>query len=195
MPDRWHHGGMRWHQLFDDLGAQLAALELQERAAEVAEHVRAERGQVELVHRLAADPEARVRLRIRGVGWVDARLSDVGRDWLLAQGAGTGRTGRELLVPLAAVSAVDGLAGRADPREQAASRRFGLRHALRAVSRDRARVRVHDLDGDHLTGTIDAVLADHLDLARHADDEPRRAGSVRGRVSLPYSALALVRRL
>lgn len=186
---------MRWHQLFEDLGAQLAALELQERAAEVAEHVRAERGQVALVHRLAADPEARLRLRVRGVGWVDANLTDVGQDWLLAQVEGTGRTGRELLVPLTALSAVEGLAGRADAREQVASRRFGLRHALRAVSRDRARVRVHDIDGDHLTGTIDAVLADHLDLARHADDEPRRAGAVRGRVSLPSSALAMVRRL
>ncbi len=187
--------GMRWHRLFDDLGAQLAALELQERAAEVAEHVRAERGQIELVHRLAADPNAPVRLRVRGVGWIDAHLSDVGRDWILAQGEGSGRTGRELLIPLSAVSAVEGLATRADPREQVASRRFGLRHALRAVSRDRARVRVHDLDGDHVTGTVDAVLADHLDLARHADDEPRRAAAVRGRVSLPYSALALVRRL
>src|SRR5699024_7109259 len=80
--DRWHDVGMRWHELFEDLGAQLAALELQERAAEVSEHVRAERGQVELVHRLAADPEAPVRLRVRGVGWLDVRLTDVGRDWL-----------------------------------------------------------------------------------------------------------------
>ncbi|QFG68023.1 hypothetical protein [Ornithinimicrobium pratense] len=186
---------MRWHQLFEDLGAQLAALELQERAAEVAEHVRAERGQIELVHRLAADPAAPVRLRVRGVGWIDVDLTDVGRDWILAQGAGSGRTGRELLVPLPAVCAVEGLATRADPREQVASRRFGLRSALRAVSRDRARVRIHDVDGDHLTGTIDAVMADHLDLARHADDEPRRASAVRGRVSLAYATLALVRRL
>lgn len=191
----WQHGGMRWHQLFDDLGAQLAALELQERAAEVAEHVRAERGQVELVHRLAADPAAPVRLRVRGVGWLDTELTDVGQDWLLAQGGGSGRTGRELLIPLAAVLAAEGLATQADAREQVASRRFGLQYALRAVSRDRARVRIHDVEGDHLTGTIDAVLADHLDLARHADDEPRRASAVRGRVSLTYAALALVRRL
>lgn len=186
---------MRWHQLFEDLGAQLAALEMQERATEVAEHVRAERGQIELVHRLAADPAACVRLRVRGVGWIDADLTDVGRDWILARGDGSGRAGRELLVPLTSVSAVEGLATGADPREQAASRRFGLRHALRAISRDRARVRIHDVDGDHLAGTIDAVMADHLDLARHADDEPRRASAVRGRVSLPYAALALVRRL
>lgn len=186
---------MRWHRLFDDLGAQLAALELQERTAEVAEHVRAERGQVELVHRLAAEPTAPLRLRVRGVGWLDTELTDVGRDWVLAHSSGSGRTGRELLVPLAAVLAAEGLATRADAREQVASRRFGLRHALRAVSRDRARVRIHDVEGDHLTGTIDAVLADHLDLARHADDEPRRSAAVRGRVSLPYAALALVRRL
>lgn len=191
----WQHGDMRWHQLFEDLGAQLVAMEAQERATEVAEHVRAERGQVELAHRLASDPTAPVRLRLRGVGWIEADLSDVGKDWLLAQGRGAGSVGRELLVPLAAITAAEGLATRADAREQVASRRFGLRHALRAVSRDRARVRVYDIDADHLTGTVDAVLADHLDLARHADDEPRRATVVKGRVSIPYSALALVRRL
>lgn len=186
---------MRWHQLFEDLGSQLADLERQERAAEIGEHTRAERGRVELAQRLVADPEADVRLRLRGVGWVDGQLSDVGADWLLLQVRAHGPTGRELLVPLAALTAVEGLGTRVDVREQAASRRFALRHALRGASRDRARVRVYDVEGEHLTGTIDAVLADHLELARHADHEARREGAVRGRVSIPYPALAAVRRL
>lgn len=186
---------MRWQQLFDDLAAQQSELERRERAAEVAEHTRAERGQVELAHRLVAAVDSRLGLRVRGVGPVEGRLVDVGADWLLLEADLLQPTGRELLVPLAALVAVEGLPRRSDPREAGASRRLGLRHTLRAVSRDRTRVRVHDVEGDHVTGTVDAVLADHLDLTRHADDEPRREGAVRGSVSVPYAALSLVRRL
>lgn len=187
--------GARWQQLFEDLAAQQAALERRERAAEIAEHTRAERGTIELVQRLVAVLDEPLRLRVRGVGWVGGGLTDVGADWLLLDGRGSGPIGRELLVPLPALLAVEGLTRRAESLEGAASRRLGLRHALRAVSRDRARVRVHDLDGDHVTGTIDAVHADHLDLSRHADDEPRRDAAVRGRVSVPYAVLTAVRRL
>lgn len=187
--------GMRWHQLFEDLAAQQAALERRELDAEIAEHTRAERGQVQLAHRLVDAVDRPLRVRVRGVGWLEGVLTDVGADWLLLDAQVQAPTGRELLVPLAAVLAVDGLTVRADPGEGAASRRLGLRHALRAISQDRARVRIHDVEGDHVTGTIDAVLGDHLDLSRHADDEARRPSAVRGRVSLPYAVLTLVRRL
>lgn len=187
---------MRWDDLFEDLGAQLELLERQERAAEVAEHTRSERGHVRLADRLAAALDGPLRVRVRGYGWLEAVLRDVGTDWLLLeQGGGQGAPSRELIVPAAALTAVEGLTRRADDGESVGSRRFGLRHALRAVSRDRAVVRVHDVDGDHVTGTLDRVLADHCDLTRHADDEPRRPGSTRGVLSLPYAAVALVRRL
>lgn len=187
--------GMRWQRLFEDLAAQQAALERRELAAEIAEHTRAERGQVELAHRLVSGIGGTLRLRVRGVGRLGGRLTDVGADWLLLDAPAGSSAGREQLVPLAALLAVEGLTVRADPGEGSASRRLRLRHALRAVSRDRAPVRVHDLAGDHETGTIDAVLADHLDLTRHADDEQRRPGTVRGRVALPYAVITLVRRL
>lgn len=186
---------MRWDDLFADLEAQQRHLERRERDTEVAEHTRAERGQVQLLDRLLAAEAPSLRLRVRGVGWLSAALRDVGTDWVLLDQGGTleGR-GREVLVPLAAVTAVEGL-GRATGPGPPGSRRLGLRAALRAVSRDRAVVRLHDTDGDHVTGTVDAVLADHLDLARHPDDAPRRATQVRGVVSVPYAAVALVRRL
>jgi hypothetical protein len=38
------------------------------------------------------------------------------------------------------------------------------------------------------------VLADHLDLAEHPADEPRRAEAVRGVRSVPLAMVALVRR-
>lgn len=188
-------GSMRWDDLFADLEAQQTQLEHRERELEVAEQTRAERGQIELVHRLVPAEGRDLRLRVRGAGWLAATLVDVGTDWLLLDHGGTldGR-GREVLVPLAAVTAVEGLPLRVG-EHTAVGRRLGLRSALRAVSRDRAVVRVHDREGDHVTGTIDRVLADHLDLTRHPDDSARRASAVRGVVSLPYDALAVVRRL
>lgn len=187
---------MRWDQLFEDLEAQLAALAREELAAEVGEHTRAERGRVELAHRLTAAVDRHLRVRVWGMGWLPVRLVDVGAGWVLVEGESelAGR-GRELLVPLGALLAVEDLGRLAEGRAAAASRRFGISHALRAISRDRAVVRVHDRSGDHVTGTVDRVLADHLDLARHADDEARRPGAVRGTVSIPYEALAAVRRL
>ena len=190
----WHDSVMRWDDLFEDLGAQLELLERQELAAEAAEHTRSERGRVHLADRFVAGADRPLRVRVRGCGWLEAVLRDVGTDWLLLE-QGHGGPAREVIVPTSAVTAVEGLTPRADDGEAVGSRRFGLRHALRAVSRDRAVVRVHDVDGDHVTGTLDRVLADHCDLTRHADDEPRRAGATRGVLSVPYAALAMVRRL
>jgi hypothetical protein len=186
---------MRWEELFADLEGQHVQLARRERDLEAAEQTRAERGQVELIHRLVSAEGRALRVRVSGVGWLEAALRDVGADWLLLDHGGTldGR-GREVLVPLAAVLAVEGL-GRRVGEHTAGGRRLGLRSALRAISRDRAVVRLHDREVDHVTGTIDAVLADHLDLTRHPDDTPRRASSVRGVVTIPYGALALVRRL
>jgi hypothetical protein len=45
-----------------------------------------------------------------------------------------------------------------------------------------------------LTGTIDRVGADYLDLAEHAPDEPRRAGSVRAKRTVPFAAILFVQR-
>ena len=192
---------MRWDQLFADLEAQLAVLERAELAGEVAEHTRAERAQVLLADRLLAAVGEPVRLQLQGLGWLDVRLRDLGKDWLLVEveGAGTavGRSAlsAQVLAPTAAVSAVEGLGRRADPDRTGASRRFGLGHALRGISRDRAVVRVHDIGGDHCTGTVDRVLADHLDLARHPDDGVARPGEVRGIRSIPFASLAAVRRM
>lgn len=186
---------MRWENLFADLSAQQEQLEREERRLEVAEHTRAERGQVHLLSRLVAAEGRALRLGVVGVGRVEGVLRDAGTDWLLLEQRGSpAARGGEVLVPLEAVTAVEGLTTRA-ATEQEAGRRLGLRAALRALSRDRAAVRIHDRWGDHRSGTIDAVLADHLELARHADEVARRPEEVRGRVSVPLTAVAMVRRL
>lgn len=187
---------MRWSRLFDDLEAQLAMEERETLRSEVAEHVRAERARLSLVDRLVTGLEAPVSLTVRGSGVLEGRLREVGADWcVLHTGVLGPQRRRDVLVPLAAVLAVTGLPLRADQREGSAQRRLTLRHALRALSRDRAAVRLTDVEGAHLTGTIDRVGLDHLDLADHADDEPRRPRAVRSWQSVPFAALGCVRQL
>jgi hypothetical protein len=64
---------------------------------------------------------------------------------------------------------------------------------LRIVARDRSPVRLWLTDGRVLEGTLDDVGLDHVDLAAHPVDEPRRLGSVREAHLVVLSALALVR--
>ena len=187
---------MRWTRLFDDLEAQLAGQERAELALEVAEHVRAERGQVSLLDRLLVSGGAAVSLRVRGVGPVCGTVAEVGSGWLVLRApAGGADRSRDLLVPLTAVLMATGLPARSDGRDALAQRRLDLRHALRALSRDRAVVRLTDVEGGQVTGTIDRVGLDHLDLADHPDDVPRRGPAVRQTHALPFDAVATVRQI
>lgn len=178
---------MRWTRLFDDLEAQLAEQERAEWEAEVGEHTRSERGRLLLADRLAGAGGAadRVELRLRGGSRVAGRVTELGRDWATLAGP----AGPAVLVPLTAVLSVSGLGGRADPAQQRV-RRLDLRQALRALVRDRAPVRLVDVEGTTLSGTLQAVGRDHVDLAEHAEDLPPRAADVRQLLSVPFGALA-----
>jgi hypothetical protein len=163
---------MRWDGLFADLEGQLEAEHRAERDAEVAERTRIERGAVDLPSRLLAQVGAQTRLRLVTGAQHEGTLTDVGADWLLLREAR-----RELLVPTVALVSVADLAPRT--RDDRAARRFGLGYALRLLARDRCPVLVSDRSG-------------HLDLAEHALGEPRRAGNLRGRRTVPFAGLASV---
>jgi hypothetical protein len=173
---------------FDHRSAALRdAEERRDRDAEVADRTRRERAEITLLARLAAHRGRPVRLRLRAGLAVEGQVADLGRDWVLVR---LDPSPREALVPLGAVTAIGGLA--AGSAAAGSARRFGLGLALRALSRDRAVVRLTDVDGATRTGTIDSVGADALDLAEHPVEVPRRSADVRGVWTVPLAALVVV---
>ena len=182
---------MRWQQLFADLQAQFDEQETAAERAEWGSRARAEIGSVTLVERLGGSLGSSVSLRCRGAGPVVGRLVEVGPDWLLLEDDHA----RPSLVALAAVRAVGGLGRRTavadDPGPVRG--RLDLRWALRALARDRAAVQVVLDDGFVLSGTLDRVGADYVEVAEHPADEPRRAEAVLGVRTVVIAAIALVR--
>ena len=178
---------MRWDDLFADLGAQWEAESRRELDAEVADRTRRERALVSLYDRLSAAGDEILTVSLRSGGRVTGRITDVGDGWFLLGAPGSGPQ----LVPFAGVTAVKGLSSRVGG--PATGRRFGLGYALRGLSRDRSVVLLTDVTGTVVTGTIDAVGLDALELSEHAADLPRRAENVTGRRLVPFSALVLLR--
>jgi hypothetical protein len=121
---------------------------------------------------------------------VRGRLLDVGVDWVLLRD----EQGRELLVALGVVEAVAGLgAVTAAPEDEGAvARAWDLRRALRGLARDRAAVQCRLVGGAVLSGTVDRVGADFLELAEHHLDQPRRRGAVRAVRAVALPAVAVV---
>jgi len=177
---------VRWERLFDDLQGQLDAAQAAEVAAEVGERTRIERSRITLADRLAAAQGATLAVHLRGGGQARGTLLEAAQEWLLL--------GSPLaLVPLAAVTGLVGL-GRsaATAGADGVRRRHSLAAVLRAVSRDRSPVRLDVVDAPPLTGTIDAVGADHLDLAEHAAGELRRPSAVTCVRVVPFAGIARV---
>jgi hypothetical protein len=178
---------MRWEGLFDDLAAQWDGEERRGRDAEVADRTRRERAEVTLVARVGAHRDVPLRLRLVTGRALDGEVADVGADWVLLRRVGARR---EALVPVAAVTGVLGLGPRTV--EPGLARRVSLGYALRALSRDRSVVALTDTSDLTVTGTIDSVGADALDLAEHPADDPRREANVRGTRTVPFAAIVVV---
>jgi hypothetical protein len=182
---------MRWQRLFADLEGQFEEHETAADRAESASRARAEVGAISLADRLRGSVGRPVSLRCRGAGQVAGRLVEVGADWLLLED----EQARSTLVALAAVRAVSGLGRQTAVSEDrgVVRARLDLRRALRALARDRAAVQVVLDDGLSLSGTVDRVGADHVELAEHPVDQPRRAEAVQGVRAVVIAAVALVR--
>lgn len=184
---------VRWQALFADLEAQAEQADRSELDAEVRDRSRREIALLRTVDRLGGAVGRVLVVHVHGQGAVEGRLERVGPDWLLLEEP----AGREVLVPLDAVLGVRGLSGATrSPAEQGrVEARLDLRHALRGLSRSRSPVQLGLRDGSAVSGTVDRVGADHVEIAEHAVDQPRRAASVTGTRLVPAHALAVVRRL
>ncbi|HET8614906.1 MAG TPA: hypothetical protein VFL94_05210 [Actinomycetales bacterium] len=162
----------RWERLFAELEAQ-AEVELRTTDVDVPDKTRQERSEVTLTDRLRASSGRTVTLVTSGAGAVRGVVRDVGPQWLLLGGD---RPSSLCVVPTSAVLTAEGVARHAVPaRPASVSARLSLRAVLRSVARDRSPVRLSLTDGRVLSGTVDEVGHDHLDLAVHPMDEPRRA--------------------
>ncbi len=182
---------MRWRRLFDDLEAQFDAAEAAELAAEVSDRTRREMSLLRTVDRLAGSRGRALTFTVQGAGAVKGTLLAAAPEWLLLEEP----PAREVLVRAGAVLAVSGLGPRSGVpgAEGEVGRRLGLASALRGLSRDRTPVTVDLVDGARLSGTIDRVGQDYLELAEHHAGEPRRPAAVSGVRLLPFAALALLR--
>lgn len=187
---------VRWEALFADLEAQVAAAEVAEVGSQAAAMTRAEFARTALPDRLRAQGDAPASLRLRDGRWVRGQVVDVARRWVLLAVPAGRHDGDEpprgrLLVVLAAVERLRDLTPRSVPGEGVVAS-LGVGSALRALARDRAAVTLLLSSGD-LTGTIDRVGEDHLDVAVHPADAPRRPSSVTETATVSLEALLGVR--
>jgi len=183
---------MRWARLFADLEAQLQAEAALDLAGEVASRTRHESGQLTMADRLRAALGHPVRVTCAGAGELGGTLQDVGAGWLLLDEG----MGREILVNLSAIGAVQGLSQLSTPAAQTAvTRRLDLRYAIRGLTRDRSPLQVMLSSGEVLTGTFDRVGSDFVELAEHPAGERRRPGEVRAVRVVSLPAVSAVRTL
>ncbi|MET3803693.1 hypothetical protein ABIB25_000679 [Nakamurella sp. UYEF19] len=190
---------MRWEQLFSDLDAQFDNLADAEMLAELADRERVASGAITMVERFGGSIGRPLRLRTTAGIAVTGTIRKAGPDWLLIQEG----PGREALVATAALTIVEGLSSATGPAVQGLELRLNLRYALRVLARDRAPIALVVCGGvgeppglyTEITGTIDRLGADFVEVALHAPWEPRRAGSVRSVVLVPLPAVVLVRAL
>ena len=183
-----------WDGLFGDLEAEFAGQRDAELAGEVADRTRREVAQLALRQRFAAAPGVLLRISLLGGETVAGRLDRSGVDWAVL----VDPVGARILVSLPAVATVAGLplAAQPDPESGTAAALIAARttfgYVLRAVARDRSTATLLLVTGARLTGTVDRVGADFLDLAEHDLGEARRADAVTGRRSVALATVAAV---
>jgi hypothetical protein len=183
---------MRWDALFSDMEAQFAEDETLALEAEITERARMETSSLHLADRLRGSISSFITVHLQCGRVYEGMLGHAGADALVLAEAR-----HQVLIPYAAVARYSGL-GRAALAEPSQVRRgIGLAKALRGLARDRAELAVtlrHGPSGNAgLTGVIDRVGSDFLDLALVASGEVRRASRVREIATIPFAALGSVR--
>lgn len=179
--------------MMDRIDELLAGIEAQAGAAVAAEddsltedRCRAEFARVGLLDRVRTAMWA--RFEVHGIGDVAGEIAHVGADCVLLR-ADDG----DWIIRHAAIQGVHGLPLASRPAGSVDSR-LGFAAQIRAWTPERSVVRVSRLFAGHITGTLDRVGVDHLDIAEHDPGEPRRNHLVRRVMSVPFGAISAVRR-
>ncbi len=194
---------MRWDHLFDDLAGQLEH-ELQSEESDLQiEEERLRLGRLAVRDRLAvlkasARPGvASIRVRLRTGEVHEVTIVTVGRDWFA--GDLDGVPGRhQAIIPIAAIDSLLLTAHQASASLEAGvatselAARLGVAFLLRDLCRRRATVTIVTSTSS-VSGTIDRVGRDHLDLAVHDLDTPRRSSAVEQVRVVGFDQLLLVR--
>lgn len=191
---------MRWERFFEDLEGQLDSEWEAERAALDSEAERLRLSRVALRERivpLVARGDCSTSLELSDGSVVTGRLSAVGAEWVAL--AVESRDSRAIIVPIQGIVAIglshaDVLGSARDAMAGSAlQQRMTFAFALRDLARRRVPVTVRVVGGRSFVGTIDRAGADHLDLALHDADAPRRADGVTGHRILALGAITWVR--
>jgi hypothetical protein len=184
---------MRLDALFEDLESQFDALQDGDLYGEVADRIRTEVGRITVLDRLRGAVGGVVRVEVGNGRLLQGVLSRVGKDCLLLEA----ERYDEWLVPAAALTAVHGLGPFAEPADGVVAGKLGLAHLLRGIARDRSPVTLfcRGSEAVPVTGTVDRVGADFVEIAEHPLDAPRRRGEVYNVRLVPTAALLAVRRL
>lgn len=197
-------GVVRWNDLFDDLAGQFDAEHERERRLEAIEDERLRVARTTLRQRLAAlqsalEPGECIDLELRSGDRLRAEPIEFGAEWFLARLASPASHYVTALVPMAGMSSViltrsqldRSLAARVEAPESLTGR-LGFVMPLRDLARRRVHCELTTTLG-MLHGTIDLVARDHLDLAVHDADTPRRTPDVAAFRVVPLDEIRLVR--
>ena len=171
---------VRWESLFADLEAQWESEQDAVFEAEVADRTSIERVTVGLLDRVRGSDGRSLTLYLVEGEPVAGAVVEAGADWMLL------RADREdVLVPLHAVAAVEGLGTAVSPGGPLAGR-ITLAVVLRGLAERRSPALVLLRGGTRLSGSIARVGADHVDLLTHPVDEPWNLGPDR---VIPFTAM------
>lgn len=179
-------GTARFDALLAGILAEAEAADVAALDADIADVERTGRAESRLLDRLRN--QGAVALEVTGAGVVSGEVAAVGRD-VVVLAAEDGDWAIAVWGIAAVVNAAPGARGPSAPSE-----RLGLTAVARAWARQRCVVRVLRIGAAPLDGTIDAVGADHLDLAEHDPGEPRSPAAVRRQATIPLGGIAAIRR-
>lgn len=198
---------MRWDNLFDDLESQLEQGLSAEEVDLAAEEERLRLGRLTVRERILSVYESYerradydIRVLLSSGETVNVRPATIGKDWLSGDLRDESPRRQQCIVVLAGIASIvltadqvtRSLNASTRETESSVSARLGLPFVLRDLCRRRVTVELVTTTG-RVTGTIDRVGRDHLDIAVHGAGEARRATAVGHYRIVPLAHVLLVR--